>query len=277
MTGSPWRTLGLVALVLVSVPLGYGTVFLLLFGLVFVTPVERLFRRHDQPVFREEWGTDATAMALSGIVPPLLTAVPAVIGYTVLTAAQVPAVVDFITGQPLWLRLVEAALLADFGVWLAHYLAHRHAFLWRFHSVHHSIRTLDWFAGGRFHPLDNFWMAALASIPLIWLGFPWEEVAVLVGIVHFGQSFHHMNVRWRMRWLSWLWITPEAHHWHHERSPEAWDKNFGAFLTWWDRLFGTYHNPADRQPQSYGISDPVPGDSYLDQLAYPFRSRTPSG
>ena len=43
-----------------------------------------------------------------------------------------------------------------------------------------------------------------------------------------------------------------------------------GFLDW---LFGTLYLPKKQAPRSYGISDPVPPDSYLGQLAYPFRTK----
>jgi sterol desaturase/sphingolipid hydroxylase (fatty acid hydroxylase superfamily) len=38
----------------------------------------------------------------------------------------------------------------------------------------------------------------------------------------------------------------------------------------WDILFGTYHMPRDRRPQSFGTSTPVPGN-LVGQMVFPFR------
>ncbi|MFQ5552099.1 MAG: sterol desaturase family protein, partial [Gemmatimonadales bacterium] len=44
-------------------------------------------------------------------------------------------------------------------------------FLWRFHAVHHSIRTVDWLAGSRLHLVDILVTRAFSYIPLYVLGF----------------------------------------------------------------------------------------------------------
>lgn len=60
---------------------------------------------------------------------------------------------------------------------------------------------------------------------------------------------------------------------HHSAEREAIDKTFAVHLPWIDRLFGTYHMPADRWPREYGIEgDPVP-EGYVAQLIEPLRGK----
>jgi len=47
------------------------------------------------------------------------------------------------------------------------------------------------------------------------------------------------------------------------------DVNFAIHFPLWDKLFGTFHLPAGRWPQGYGIPEKMP-QGYLKQLAYPF-------
>ena len=37
-----------------------------------------------------------------------------------------------------------------------------------------------------------------------------------------------------------------------------------------DKLFGTAYLPRHQRPTGFGIDDPVPANSYLGHLAYPF-------
>jgi sterol desaturase/sphingolipid hydroxylase (fatty acid hydroxylase superfamily) len=80
----------------------------------------------------------------------------------------------------------------------------------------------------------------------------------------------HLNVRWRLRALQPIVLTPEFHHWHHANEPEAINTNFAGLLPVWDIMFGTYRMPADRRPQVYGISEAMPA-TMAGQLASPFR------
>jgi hypothetical protein len=70
--------------------------------------------------------------------------------------------------------------------------------------------------------------------------------------------------------LKWVFASPEFHHWHHAVDKEAHDKNFSGQLPLWDMVFGTVHMPPNRLPNAYGVHEPIP-DTYIGQLAYPFR------
>ena len=48
-------------------------------------------------------------------------------------------------------------LLSDLCVYWGHRLQHNNAFLWRFHSIHHSAEHLDWLAAHREHPIDTIY------------------------------------------------------------------------------------------------------------------------
>ena len=51
---------------------------------------------------------------------------------------------------------------------------------------------------------------------------------------------------WLVVFLGWLVVTPSAHRVHHGSNAEYLDKNFGAVLIVWDRLFGTYEEEIAR-------------------------------
>ena len=87
----------------------------------------------------------------------------------------------------------------------------------------------------------------------------------------------HSNVDYRVgamrRWVA----LNEGHRLHHvARVPEG-DVNFGLFLLIWDRLLGTFADPAGRSVavDELGVAGrsayPV---GYVDQLREPFRRRT---
>jgi sterol desaturase/sphingolipid hydroxylase (fatty acid hydroxylase superfamily) len=89
--------------------------------------------------------------------------------------------------------------------------------------------------------------------------------------VSFHAVFIHANVRFDLRALDWIVVTPRYHHWHHAAHAEAVDRNFAVHLPLIDWVFGTPYLPADRWPDVYGIAgNPVP-EGYLPQLVYPLR------
>ena len=142
-------------------------------------------------------------------------------------------------------------------------------FLWRFHSVHHSIEQMDWVASGRLHPLDQAFTQAFTIFPLFLLGYGagvFGGVAVFITLL---ALFQHANVRLRFPGVRWVINTPEWHHWHHAIDDVARDKNFGLPVV--DKLFGTAYLPKGRRP--VGLRHTLAGPR---RRATSATSRTPS-
>lgn len=86
--------------------------------------------------------------------------------------------------------------------------------------------------------------------------------------------FLHANVRWRLRPLQRIIVTPEFHHWHHVNELGFHHTNYASFFPVWDLLFGTYAVPPDRRPERYGISEPI-GLGLIEQLRSPLSGMPP--
>ncbi len=119
----------------------------------------------------------------------------------------------------------------------------------------------------RNHPIDGAIVAPAAAFLLV-AGFSAELTGVLAAVQFFIGLFAHANVRWRLRPLHRIVLTPEFHHWHHANEPEAIFTNYSVFLPIWDQLFGTYRMPRDQRPTVYGVSEYVPS-GFVAQLAHP--------
>jgi sterol desaturase/sphingolipid hydroxylase (fatty acid hydroxylase superfamily) len=162
-----------------------------------------------------------------------------------------------------------ALLVADFGLYWAHRLAHEWWPAWCWHAVHHSVTKL-WFVNtGRFHLFDSLWKVMFSlSIGLI-IGAPKQIIAWVLVITPFIGFLTHCNVNMKCGWLSWIFNTPELHRWHHSRDAIEGNKNYGENIVFWDILFNTRFLPKDRRPPAnIGCSDPVP-TVFLGQIAYP--------
>lgn len=243
---------------------------LFMLAILFV-PMERLFLRVDQSVFRPAWTTDLAHFLVSHIlvqVLMLLTMAPASMFFRFAVDSPVQRAV---AAQPAWLQFLEIVVVADLAEYWIHRLFHSVGFLWRFHAVHHSSQAMDWLAGSRLHLLDIVVTRGLAFIPLYAMGFSRTAVYAYLVFVGFHAVFLHANVRFGFGWLDHVIGTPRFHHWHHSPKAEALDRNFAIHLPWIDRLFGTHYLPKGEWPDSYGIEgNPVP-EGYVKQLSYPFR------
>jgi lathosterol oxidase len=241
---------------------------LFLLSAIFV-PIELVFARLDQPIFREGWRTDLWHFGISHLLVQLivfLTMAPAAIFFRWAVAPEVQAAV---AAQPIALQFVEVLVVADLTQYAVHRLFHRVPWLWRFHAVHHSSRRMDWLAGSRLHLVDIVVTRGLSFVPLYVAGFAPAAVFAYVLFVSFQAVLIHANVNWRFGPLRWILATPQYHHWHHAVEPT--DVNFAVHLPVIDRLFGTQYLPDDRWPAEYGIAGPPLPRDYLGQLAYPFR------
>ena len=198
---------------------------LFLLSAIFV-PIELLWARRDQSVFRDGWRTDLWHFGVSHLLVQLtvfLTMAPAAIFFRWAVAPELQAAV---ARQPYALQFVEVLVVADLAQYAVHRLFHAVPWLWRFHAIHHSSRTMDWLAGSRLHLVDIVVTRGLSFVPLYVLGCAQAPVFAYVLFVSFQAVLIHANVRWRFGPVRWILATPQYHHWHHAVEPV--DVNFAG-------------------------------------------------
>jgi sterol desaturase/sphingolipid hydroxylase (fatty acid hydroxylase superfamily) len=242
-----------------------------LLSLVFV-PLERLFPlKPDQGTFRPGWTTDGIYFIVSHVAVELLTFFTLLPATLVSQAWQAQALGMQVKSLPIVVQIFLIMVAADVTQYWVHRSFHRIRWAWPFHAIHHSSRNMDWLAGSRLHIVDTVVTRGLILVPLFVIGFAEQALYIWLGIVAAQATFIHVNMKWRLRWLEQILVTPRFHHWHHAVKPI--DKNFAVHFPWIDRLFGTYHLPADGSwPAEVGIhGDPVPAE-FGSQLTWPFRS-----
>ena len=250
---------------------------LLLVVLIFV-PLERLLAlRPEQKILRAGWVVDLTHLFATGVLIKLglgLTLTAIILGAERLVPAGWRAAV---AAQPHWLQFIELLVLGDLGFYIAHRAFHAVPFLWRIHSVHHSIEAMDWLAGHRVHPIDQILTKSASYLPVFALGFAMEPILAFAILYQWQSLLIHANTRIGFGPLKWMLASPHFHHWHHSADAEAIDRNYAASLPWLDRLFGTYAGQRGRWPERYGVvGKPLPR-SFFGQLLYPFMGRPGQG
>jgi sterol desaturase/sphingolipid hydroxylase (fatty acid hydroxylase superfamily) len=174
---------------------------------------------------------------------------------------------------PLIVQLMLMLLIAEFGRYWVHRLAHRNPWLWRLHAVHHSPARLYFFNAGRVHPLEKVLYLVPEVVPFIILGTNIECLAMYATFNSIHGFFQHGNVNVRLGPLNYFFSMAELHRWHHSRLIEESDRNFGNNLSVWDVAFGTWFLPRDRQVGTLGLQADDYPEGYLTQVKAPFQAR----
>ena len=248
----------------------FGLKPLLISALIFI-PLERLLTLRPQKIFRRGIVNDLVYATIVAAAVDLLLGMTALPFISAVASLMPVSVTQAVGGQPLWLQVLEIIVLTDFGVYLVHRAFHTVPFLWRFHSIHHSVAEMDWLAGFHNHPFEAVVTKALTLIPVFVAGFSIEAIS-LYFLIFTGQNLLiHSNVRLDFGPLKWLIVSPQFHHWHHADERAAYDKNFAGQIALFDVLFGTYRVPSST-PAKYGVDDPIPAN-FFGQLGYPFVPR----
>lgn len=243
--------------------------------LIFIA-IEKLFPLYKgQTVFRREWQTDLKHFAVNHfLVGVILLTVNFVIhhGFAWLVSHDFQLAVQRTWFVP---QLLLCILVADLAQYWTHRAYHEIPFLWRFHAVHHSAKTMDWLAGSRQHVLEIVLTRVCVLAPLFVLGFSEAVINAYIIIVGFQAVLNHANVHLPWGPLKYLIVTPDFHHWHHASDDEAIDRNYAAHYSFLDYLFGTAvkvpaHKPL---PAKYGVVGDYMPDGWAKQQSFPFRAK----
>ncbi len=254
---------------LASIAVGNTAVGAIAVLFVISWPLERLWRRHPVGVRRLALRTDLAYAVASPALQFVGLVAAVVLGAVSLAWLPGLALRPAVGLLPGWVRTTAGILLFDVLVYWTHRWSHTVPLFWRFHAIHHSTRHLDWVSGFRAHPLDGAFIAPAFAFVLA-AGFDAEITGALAVLQFVVGIWAHLNVRWRLRKLRFLVLTPDFHHWHHANEPEAINTNFSTLLPVWDLLFGTFRVPDGPGPRRYGVDEPVP-TSIGAQLLHPFR------
>jgi sterol desaturase/sphingolipid hydroxylase (fatty acid hydroxylase superfamily) len=238
-------------------------------GFLFI-PLERLKpHRPGQTLFRAEWREDLFYYLVSSMMVQILTFLSFAPSNFLNANVDIGAFRAWVSELPLVVQIITIMLLTDFMQYWFHRAFHKLPFLWGFHAVHHSAKSMDWMAGARMHFFEIIALRGFTAIPMMTLGFTAQALQIYILVVYVYSSLLHANIGWNFGWLEKILATPRFHHWHHGLEKEAIDVNFAIHFPFLDRIFGTYHMPENRWPKDYGVPEHVPG-GYLAQFKYPF-------
>jgi sterol desaturase/sphingolipid hydroxylase (fatty acid hydroxylase superfamily) len=173
---------------------------------------------------------------------------------------------------PVAVRILLYLLLLDFANYWIHRAEHSVPALWAFHQVHHSQEHLSIMSTYRNHPLD-MWLRGFVgpTLTMILVGLPphiWLWLTLLWDVT---LNLSHLEVGWTYGPLGQLVVSPVYHAIHHSVESRHMNRNFGANLVVWDRLFGTRDAGLER-PAAVGLPGWTLRNSVLLHLWEPFRA-----
>jgi sterol desaturase/sphingolipid hydroxylase (fatty acid hydroxylase superfamily) len=241
--------------------------------LIFIAIEKLLPLRKGQLVFRPEWQTDLKHFAVNHFLVGLILLT---VNFVIHNGFGWMVQHDFqLAVQRIWFlpQLLLCILVADLAQYWTHRAYHEIPFLWKFHSVHHSAKSMDWLAGSRQHVLEVIATRVLVVAPLFVIGFSEAVVNAYILIVGFQAVLNHANVGIPWGPLKYLIVTPDFHHWHHASDDEAIDRNYAAHYAFLDYLFGTAVKADRKLPNHYGVVGDYMPDGFVAQQMFPFRAK----
>ncbi|HVV85443.1 MAG TPA: sterol desaturase family protein [Kofleriaceae bacterium] len=196
------------------------------------------------------------------------------IGWSALTAgayagawALTPLRFDMTSGWS-WLVLFLARELCFY--W-SHRASHEVGWMWASHHVHHSSTRLTLGTAMR-----NSWVGGAVDwifmLPLAFAGFDPLSITTMHMASSAWNFCAHCGSLPRLGLLDVVFVTPTNHRVHHGTRPDEPFHNYGAVLTVWDRMFGTFR-PEPEGPLVFGVVPPPerPYDPVYLELA-PWRT-----
>ncbi len=239
--------------------------------LIFVA-IEKLFPLYKgQTLFRGEWQTDLIHFAVNHFIVGLILLTVNFLIHRLFGWMASDTVHMFVEHISFFPQLLLCILVADFAQYWAHRSYHEVPFLWRFHAVHHSAKTMDWLAGSRQHMLELVVTRVLVLGALFVMGFSKGVMDAYIIVVGFQAVFNHANVHLPWGWLKYLIVTPDFHHWHHSSDEVAIDRNYAAHYAFLDYLFGTAIRGQKGFPEKYGVQGDYMPDGFVKQQMFPFQ------
>lgn len=150
--------------------------------------------------------------------------------------------------------IVLAIAIADFLYYWQHRTEHYIRFFWAYHNVHHSSTDYNLTVAARLSWVEVCFLWVF-YIPMTLIGFDVLQIFIAIEITTIYQIWIHTQKIGRLGFLEKIVNTPALHRVHHGSNPNYIDRNFGAILMIWDRLFGTYQ--IENEPVIYGLTENI--------------------
>jgi sterol desaturase/sphingolipid hydroxylase (fatty acid hydroxylase superfamily) len=170
------------------------------------------------------------------------------------------------------LQFLALIVIADFLAYWRHRMEHSR-WWWLVHKVHHAPRELHG-VNDIGHPLQFLFTFIWITVPMSLIKVSGPDIPLAVALaVTFLSYYIHSPIDFHFGPLRKIVVDNRFHRIHHSLEPRHFEKNFGIFLSVWDRLFGTAYYPAQDEWPKVGVAGLPPPRSLRTFLAMPFTAR----
>ena len=172
----------------------------------------------------------------------------------------------FSYSQIVFLYTIALFVVSDFTRYWLHRFLHTIPILWEFHKVHHSAKVLTPITFYRVHPVENFLFALRYSLSagvvtgvFIYFFGAMIDIYMVLGVNVFlflfstlGANLRHSHVPFAyFAFIEKWFMSPKQHQIHH--SSKHFDKNYGGFISVWDRVFGSLKLSNEVRVMKFGL------------------------
>lgn len=251
-----------------ALTLSNGSLIVLLIGTELLIPYQRRWGASWRSFF-----TDLKYMAVNGAFLGAVRFGLALVAISAAGTSTGPA-----SEWPVWLQVVSALVIFE----ALQYTVHRYMhvgespvglFLWRLHCAHHLPQKLYVTMHVVGHPLNGLLIQTLVMVLPIWfMGYGEAASTAFFMLTGMHGLIAHFNVDVRMGFMNYLFVGTELHRHHHSSAlKEA--QNFGAVLSIFDQLFGTFvYRPGDAPAELGAVNKHRYPDyqNLVETLRFPF-------
>ena len=173
-------------------------------------------------------------------------------------------------------------VFSDFTRYWLHRFLHTIPFLWEFHKVHHSAKVLTPITFYRVHPIENFLFGLRYSLSagfvtgvFIYFFGAMIDIYMVFGVNVFlflfstlGANLRHSHVPFSyFSFIEKWFMSPKQHQIHH--STKHFNKNYGGFISIWDRFFGSLQLSNEIKVMKFGLrKNQMPDYTSLKSLIF---------
>lgn len=235
---------------------------MLAFVLLLVIEKFKPYRQFSQKTYKESIVTNTTAFLINNVILTIIRA------SSLFLVAQEFASHGFLSGLANGpVKWVLAFAFFDLAIYAWHVASHKYEWLWRFHKVHHSDKSINVSTGFRFHVFDLLLEIVYKSLFVVVIGVDAYVVLAIEVVELFFIFFHHSNISFPgEKMLSQFIITPYIHRVHHSTLRSEHDSNYGIVLAFWDMYFGTRK---ELVPEHIGL-DLIEADNFIQLFSLAF-------
>ena len=177
---------------------------------------------------------------------------------------------------------ISIFVFSDFTRYWLHRFLHTIPFLWEFHKVHHSAKVLTPITFYRVHPIENFLFGLRYSLSagfvtgvFIYFFGAMIDIYMVFGVNVFlflfstlGANLRHSHVPFAyFSFIEKWFMSPKQHQIHH--STKHFNKNYGGFISIWDRIFGSLELSKEVKVMKFGLrKNQMPDYTSLKSLIF---------